>query len=366
MIQVAGQGKKRAVGSGREGPRGGRVWRWGVGILTAALTATLITSSTVGLAAARDWLTGRLTPFGPRVAGDDQPRPVVSPTPSARYPVLPSVLGAGSDPLIAGLWRVREGQPRSPSVFTLEGDLATRDLPAAGELPDRAIDQPRTTTWEKDFDVFGRGSDPTVIRDVRVDVVGRRPAAPVTDVDTCWNDRCTPTSEVSGPTLGAEQPPRRLYVSLDLDGGQARVDGDSIGVKPHKGTVFPLTVTTTDVESLRLTIVNRTCDCDWVAVIDWARKGRTGTIRVDDGGHPYRTTAHRVARRYCGDSGNPRGYADLSDPAAVRELCTMRVVPDWLVQRWRKDGVPPATVDALRRCLPADGCAALLAKQKAD
>ncbi|CAM5645556.1 helix-turn-helix domain-containing protein [Streptomyces californicus] len=31
------------------------------------------------------------------------------------------------------------------------------------------------------------------------------------------------------------------------------------------------------------------CDCDWFAELGWSGGGQSGTVRLDDGGRPFRT-----------------------------------------------------------------------------
>ncbi|MDQ0937302.1 hypothetical protein QFZ49_007277 [Streptomyces turgidiscabies] len=39
-------------------------------------------------------------------------------------------------------------------------------------------------------------------------------------------------------------------------------------------------------------------DCRWYLELDWSSQGRAGTVRVDDAGRPFRTSAIKGLPRY--------------------------------------------------------------------
>ncbi|WP_405773717.1 hypothetical protein [Streptomyces sp. NBC_01538] len=39
-------------------------------------------------------------------------------------------------------------------------------------------------------------------------------------------------------------------------------------------------------------------DCRWYLELDWSSQGRVGTVRVDDAGRPFRTSAIKGLPRY--------------------------------------------------------------------
>ena len=45
-----------------------------------------------------------------------------------------------------------------------------------------------------------------------------------------------------------------------------------------------------DPEVLLVTARTANCDCRWYLELDWSSRGRTGTVRVDDHGRPFRTS----------------------------------------------------------------------------
>ncbi|MFI9819466.1 hypothetical protein ACIHFC_03160 [Streptomyces sp. NPDC052013] len=54
---------------------------------------------------------------------------------------------------------------------------------------------------------------------------------------------------------------------------------------------LPYRVSAKDPEVLLVTARTGTCDCRWYLELDWSSQGRTGTVRIDDHGRPFRTTA---------------------------------------------------------------------------
>lgn len=67
---------------------------------------------------------------------------------------------------------------------------------------------------------------------------------------------------------------------------------------------LPYRVSSTDPEVLLVTARTDTCDCDWYLELDWSSQGRTGTVRVDDHGRPFRTSGIKGLPRYWYGSDN--------------------------------------------------------------
>jgi hypothetical protein len=40
------------------------------------------------------------------------------------------------------------------------------------------------------------------------------------------------------------------------------------------------------------------CDCRWYLELDWSSQGRTGTVRIDDQGVPFRTSGIKSLPQY--------------------------------------------------------------------
>jgi hypothetical protein len=60
---------------------------------------------------------------------------------------------------------------------------------------------------------------------------------------------------------------------------------------------FPYRVSAADPEVLLVTATTQTYDCDWYLELDWSSQGRTGTVRIDDHGRPFRTTSTKGLTR---------------------------------------------------------------------
>lgn len=85
--------------------------------------------------------------------------------------------------------------------------------------------------------------------------------------------------------------PRGFDVNLDIDRPVAHaVAGNDTG-QTVPAVQFPYRVSATDPEVLLVTATTQTYDCNWYLELDWSSQGRTGTVRVDDHGRPFRTTS---------------------------------------------------------------------------
>ncbi|MEU9331572.1 helix-turn-helix domain-containing protein [Streptomyces sp. NPDC048290] len=133
--------------------------------------------------------------------------------------------------------------------------------------------------------VQGKSTTAVVLEALRVRVVGR--AAPVPGTSYAMDQGC-----------GGSISPRYFDVDLDKDRPIARsVPGSD------EGTVIPAVklpyrVSSTDPEVLEVTARTTGCACDWYLELDWSSQGRTGTVRIDDGGRPFRTSAIGGLDRY--------------------------------------------------------------------
>ncbi|WP_345586739.1 helix-turn-helix transcriptional regulator [Streptomyces prasinosporus] len=97
---------------------------------------------------------------------------------------------------------------------------------------------------------------------------------------------------------GGALTPRYFDVDLDMDRPVARaVAGNDAGT-PVPAVRLPYRVSATDPEVLLVTARTGTCDCRWYLELDWSSRGRTGTVRVDDHGRPFRTSGIEGLPRY--------------------------------------------------------------------
>ncbi len=137
--------------------------------------------------------------------------------------------------------------------------------------------------------VQGRTSTAVVLEALRVRVVGR--TAPLKGNAYAMNQGC-----------GGALTPRFFAVDLDKDRPIARPMAGSDAGTPIPAMRLPYRVSAEDPEVLLVTARTAGCACDWYLELDWSSQGRTGTIRIDDDGRPFRTTAIKGLPRYMYDT----------------------------------------------------------------
>ncbi|MFD4591933.1 helix-turn-helix domain-containing protein [Streptomyces rubiginosohelvolus] len=126
----------------------------------------------------------------------------------------------------------------------------------------------------------GRDDRAVVLESLRIRVVERRSPA---------EGRVYRMSSGCGGSLT----PRMFDVDLDASRPVARpVAGNDSG-DPIEAVAFPYRVSVTDPEVFLITGRTVGCDCSWVAELAWSSGGRSGTVRIDDGGRPFRTNGVR-------------------------------------------------------------------------
>ncbi|MFG2429567.1 helix-turn-helix domain-containing protein [Streptomyces sp. NPDC048590] len=150
--------------------------------------------------------------------------------------------------------------------------------------------------------VQGRSpSDAVVLHALHVRVVDR--AAPLP-----WNAYRMDNG------CGGAVTPRHFAVDLDRPRPLARpVDGlDASGAEVRKipAVSFPYKVTSSDPEELLVSARTTGCDCRWYLELEWSAGGGTGTVRITDGGKPFRTSGTRGRPAYVHDSAEGRWITD--------------------------------------------------------
>jgi len=137
--------------------------------------------------------------------------------------------------------------------------------------------------------VQGLSDTAVVLEALRVRVVGR--AEPAAGNAYAMDQGC-----------GGALTPRHFAVDLDKDRPIARsVAGNDAGT-PIPAVRLPYRVSAEDPEVLLVTARTEGCDCRWWLELDWSSQGRTGTVRVDDHGRPFRTSALGGLPRYTYDT----------------------------------------------------------------
>ncbi|MFI0509912.1 helix-turn-helix domain-containing protein [Streptomyces sp. WSLK1-5] len=126
--------------------------------------------------------------------------------------------------------------------------------------------------------VQGRSSTAVVLEALRVRITGRSSPAPG-------------TAYAMDQGCGGGLTPRGFDVNLDIDRPVAHaVAGNDTG-QTVPAVEFPYRVSATDPEVLLVSATTQTYDCSWYLELDWSSQGRTGTVRIDDHGRPFRTTS---------------------------------------------------------------------------
>ncbi|RSN55732.1 transcriptional regulator [Streptomyces sp. WAC 04229] len=141
--------------------------------------------------------------------------------------------------------------------------------------------------------VQGRSDTAVVLEALRVRVSGR--TAPAEGSAYAMDQGC-----------GGAVTPREFAVDLDKDRPIARAVAGNDSGTPIPAVRMPYRVSATDPEVLLVTAGTRACDCRWYLELDWSSQGRTGTVRIDDGGRPFRTSAIEGLPRYMYDTLNRR------------------------------------------------------------
>ncbi|MEV7980933.1 helix-turn-helix domain-containing protein [Streptomyces sp. NPDC086519] len=137
-----------------------------------------------------------------------------------------------------------------------------------------------------DVSVQGRSSTAVVLEDLRVRVVGR--TAPAPGIAYSMADGC-----------GGGLTPRYFAVDLDKDRPIARpVAGEGPDGRTVSTMRLPYRVSATDPEVLRVKASTTGCDCRWYLELDWSSQGRSGTVRIDDHGRPFRTSSVKGLPHY--------------------------------------------------------------------
>ncbi len=141
--------------------------------------------------------------------------------------------------------------------------------------------------------VQGTSDTAVVLTALRVRVTGRADPAPG-------------NAYAMDQGCGGALTPRYFAVDLDKDRPIARaVAGNDAGT-PIPAVRMPYRVSAKDPEVLEVTARTADCDCRWYLELDWSSGGRSGTVRIDDGGRPFRTSGIAGLPRYEYDTSNRR------------------------------------------------------------
>lgn len=149
-----------------------------------------------------------------------------------------------------------------------------------------------------ELSVQGRTDTAVVLKALRVRVVGR--SAPAPGNAYAMNQGC-----------GGSITPRSFDVNLDKDRPIARAVAGSDAGTPIPAVRMPYRVSARDPEVLLVNARTQGCDCRWYLELDWSSQGRTGTVRIDDAGRPFRTSGIKGLPHYTYDT-SARRWAPYS------------------------------------------------------
>lgn len=155
---------------------------------------------------------------------------------------------------------------------------------------------------------------------LRITVQGQGPAAVVlTALHVRIAERSAPATRPSiaysmYEGCGAALIPRYFSVDLDAHRPLARSVPGNDPSRPAPAIDFPYRVSLREPEVLFLSARTAACTCDWYVELEWSSQGRTGSVRVDDHGRPFRTTTIKGLPHYW--YRHPGGWVPM---AAVHE-----------------------------------------------
>ncbi|WIY80479.1 helix-turn-helix domain-containing protein [Streptomyces anulatus] len=229
------------------------------------------------------------TPSGaPRGTPSDGPRPPVPPGVGPRKETIPGPSGGSPGPSTGRApftWTADDHVWKNGCDHSYVIDRAPAAVPpppveADAESWAGALGAVHAGEAGVRVTLQGRDERAVVLEALRIRVVERRSPA---------QGRVYRMSSGCGGSLT----PRMFDVDLDVPRPVARsVAGNDSG-EPIEAVAFPYSVSVTDPEVLLITGRTVGCDCDWFAELTWSSGGRSGTVRVDDGGRPFRTSGVR-------------------------------------------------------------------------
>ncbi|MFI8185231.1 helix-turn-helix domain-containing protein [Actinacidiphila glaucinigra] len=252
-------------------------------------------------------VSGRGTPSAPASSprSDGSPHPAAAPSASGKGPSAsarssskPSAPAAGSGESSredrADTGTVSAGAPLTwtadSHVWQLECDhdyviaRPPRQVPPPPAPADAAVwaasqgaVHGRTTNLR--ITVQGRGSGAVVLTALHVRMVERSAPATRGSIAYSMYEGC-----------GAVLIPRYFSVNLDAHQPLARSVPGNDPDRPTPAIDLPYRVSLREPEVLFLSARTGACTCDWYLELDWSSQGRTGSVRVDDQGRPFRTT----------------------------------------------------------------------------
>mgnify|MGYP001180659969 CR=1 FL=1 len=132
-------------------------------------------------------------------------------------------------------------------------------------------------TTNVEVTVTGVGDAPVVLRALHIRVARR--AAPLPWSSYAMDNGC-----------GGALTPASFRVDLDQPRPVARPEAGNDQGEPIPPVTLPQRVTADEPVVLLLRAATEECACSWYAELEWAAGDRSGTVRIDDAGAPFRTS----------------------------------------------------------------------------
>ncbi|WP_406148023.1 helix-turn-helix domain-containing protein [Streptomyces sp. NBC_01012] len=227
----------------------------------------------------------------PSASADASTKPSASASPSADGSRKPSP-AAGGQP--------EGGVPVSASISSYNWEEPCGQYYLLDDEPDNVPPPPvpqDTRGWAKvlggvdggamkvEISVQGKSDEAVVLNGLHVRVLGR-------------NAALARSAYSMGEGCGSGITPQSF--DIDLDDSRPRtkpVPGEQAGeVVPAKD--FPYRVSSTDVEVFDLDAHVEGHDVTWYLELEWSSGGRSGVLRIDDGGEPFRTSSITARPHY--------------------------------------------------------------------
>ncbi|MFD3455242.1 helix-turn-helix domain-containing protein [Streptomyces sp. NPDC058691] len=201
--------------------------------------------------------------------------------------------GTGSTPAAAAkplTWSVRSHVWENGCDHRYLIDRPSSDVPPPPVAQDApawatALDAVHGGTTIVEATVRGRTTAPVVVQALHVRVVERR--GPLRWSSYAMDNGC-----------GGALTPATYAVDLDVPRPLARPRDGFDGENTVPAVRLPYQVTDKDPLVLRVDARTQGCDCDWYLEADWTSGGHKGTLRITDGGRPFRTSGVKGRPEY--------------------------------------------------------------------
>jgi hypothetical protein len=139
--------------------------------------------------------------------------------------------------------------------------------------------------------IQGKSPQDVVLTDMRIQVVKRLPIRQGTTFDLCSKCGVIP----------------KYSFHADLDNLEPILEPNNGKLGGRRETDFPHVVSSTKTETIDLLVTTSSCDCLWNLYLDWESLGHKGSVLINQGVGPLRTTY------YSGQSSDFYDYCDDND-----------------------------------------------------